>query len=146
VAEQGAARVTYQLRQSYINHVHVRTATLQESKYGNVRTYGRGLERVQQRRPIHRQPTGWVGAEKQCHVHREATNWDGRRPVRREPTGLDGTAKTGCCSSTPHRLGVWRTAKQRKRPSIRPPIVETGSCSSGGVWRTTKWGPILYDD
>ena len=36
------------------------------------------------------------------------------------------------------RIGVWRTAVRRKWPSVRPAMVETGSCSSGGVWRTAK--------
>ena len=34
---------------------------------------------------------------------------------------------------------VWHTAERRKRPCVRPATVQTGSCSSGGVWRTAKW-------
>src|SRR6266536_2945579 len=52
-----------------------------------------------------------------------------RRRVHREPTRLDGT---------PDRNEGCRTAERRKRPCVRPDTVETGSCSSGGVWRTAK--------
>ena len=69
-------------------------------------------------------------------VHREATkrvvaNLLGRNGMRgrvhRE--GLDGTADGN---------EEWRTAERRKRPCVRPATFETGSCSSGGVWRTAK--------
>ena len=63
------------------------------------------------------EPTGWVGTEKLRHR------------VHREPTSLDGTAD---------RNEAWRTAERRKRPCVRPAMVETGSCSSGGIWRTAK--------
>src|SRR4051812_29244360 len=33
---------------------------------------------------------------------------------------------------------AWRTAERRKRPCVRSAMFETGSCSSGGVWRTAK--------
>ena len=32
-----------------------------------------------------------------------------------------------------HRLGVWHTAKRRKWPSVRAPMIETGSYSLAGV-------------
>ena len=51
------------------------------------------------------------------------------RVVHREPTGLDGIADGN---------EAWCTAERRKRPCVRPAMVETGSCSSGGVWRTAK--------
>jgi hypothetical protein len=63
------------------------------------------------------QPAG-SERRKQCSVHREATDYVEMRPVHQEPTGLDGTVETGSCSSTLHRLGVWRTAKQTKRSSL----------------------------
>ena len=49
------------------------------------------------------------------------------RRVHRE--GLDGTGNGN---------ETWRTAERRKRPCVRPATFETGSCSSGGVWRATK--------
>ena len=56
-------------------------------------------------------------------------SWGGNvlRRVHRE--GLDGTADGN---------EAWRTAEWRKRPCVRPATFETGSCSSGGVWRTAK--------
>ena len=69
-------------------------------------------------------------------VHWEATehvgpNWLGRNGMRgcvhRE--GLDGTGDGN---------EAWHTAERRKRPCVRPATFETGSCSSGGVWRTAK--------
>src|SRR4051812_21868309 len=50
-----------------------------------------------------------------------------RGRVHRE--GLDGTGDGN---------EAWHTAEQRKRPCVRPATFETGSCSSGGVWRTAK--------
>ena len=47
--------------------------------------------------------------------------------VHRE--GLDGTVDGN---------KAWCTAEWRKRPCVRLATVETGSCSSGGVWRTAK--------
>ena len=69
-------------------------------------------------------------------VHREATECVGanrlgrngmRGRVRRE--GLDGTGDGN---------EAWCTAQRRKRPCVRPAMFETGSYSSGGVWRTAK--------
>ena len=54
---------------------------------------------------------------------------NGMRRVHRE--GLDGTGDGN---------EAWRTAERRKRPCVQPAMFETGSCSSGGVWRTTKRG------
>ena len=51
-----------------------------------------------------------------------------RGRVHRE--GLDGTGDGN---------EAWRTAERRKRPCVRPATFETGSYSSGGVWRTVKW-------
>src|SRR3982751_4789959 len=93
----------------------------------------------QRRRPVHRQPTGWVGTEKLCRrVHQEATErvlfigsqpaWT-EQPTETRPGVLDGNAD---------RNEAWGTAERRKRPCVRPPTVETGSCSPEGVWRTTK--------
>src|SRR3954467_9334036 len=79
---------------------------------------------------------GWVGTEKQRRrrVHGEATECvvfmggNGMRGrVHRE--GLDGTGDGN---------EAWRTAERRKQPCVRPATFETGSCSSGGVWRTAK--------
>ena len=52
------------------------------------------------------------------------------RAVHREPTGLDGTADGN---------EAWRTAERRNQPFVRPDVVETGSCSSVGVWCIAKW-------
>jgi len=49
-----------------------------------------------------------------CRVHQE---------------GLDGTVDGN---------EAWCTTEWRKRPCVRPATVETGSCPSGGVWRTAK--------
>ena len=54
---------------------------------------------------------------------------NGTRAIHREPTGLDGIADGN---------EAWRTAEWRKEPCVRPATVETGSCSSGGVWHTAK--------
>ena len=78
---------------------------------------------------------GWVGTEKQRRrrrVHGEATEcvvFIGRKRNAWEPTGLDGTTNGN---------EAWRIAERRKRPCVRPATFKTGSCSSGGVWRTAK--------
>ena len=134
----------------FVVHVHVRTmARVQERKYGHVRTYGQGLERLL----AHKYGQGsctWLGrngetTSSSCswggngmrRVHREATERVGanrlgrngmRGRVHRE--GLDGTADGN---------EAWRTAEWRKRPCVRPATFEMGSCSSGGVWHTAKW-------
>ena len=85
------------------------------------------------RAPVH----GWVGMEKLCRLVLMGRQWNascssggnGTRAIHREPTGLDGTANGN---------EARRTAKRRKRPCVRPAMFKTGSCSSGGVWRTTK--------
>ena len=79
---------------------------------------------------------GRVGTEKlrRCRVHGEATEcvvFIGRQRNVWEPTGLD---KTGDGKE------AWHTAKQRKRPCVRPATFEMGSFSSRGVWHTAKWG------
>ena len=110
---------------------------------------------------------GWVGTEKQHHrrVHGEATecvvfmgrqrnascSWGGNgvRRVHREATKCVGANRLGRngMRRRVHREGLDRTAdgnearctaERRKRPCVRPTTVETGSCSSGGVWRTAK--------
>ena len=69
-------------------------------------------------------------------VHREAMERVGANRLGRN--GMRGRV---------HREGLdgigdgnedWRTAEQRKRPCVRPATFETGSYSSGGVWRTAK--------
>src|SRR3989337_4608097 len=97
-------------------------------KYSHVRTYGVGLEcvlahtygqgsctwrgnRRQQRRPVHRKPTGWVRTEKLRRVHGEAT----------ECVVFIGRQRNTSCSSGANWLGrnsrneVWCTAEWRKR-------------------------------
>ena len=78
------------------------------------------------------------------HVHGEATecivfmgrqwnascSWGGNRMHRVHREGLDETSNGN---------EAWRTAERRKRPCVRPATFETGSRSSGGVWRTAKW-------
>src|SRR4051812_13294256 len=57
-------------------------------------------------------------------------SWGGngmRGRVHRE--GLDGTGDGN---------EAWHIAERRKQPCVRPATFETGSCSSGGVWRTAK--------
>ena len=77
---------------------------------------------------------GWVGTEKlRRRVHGEATEcvvFIGRQRNAWEPTGLDRTTDGN---------EAWRTTERRKLPCVRPAMVETGSCSSRGVWRTAKW-------
>ena len=104
-------------------------------KYGHVRTYGQGLERVlthtygqgsctwrgqgrQQRRPVHRKPTGWVRTEKLHHVHREATEcvlFIGSQPAWTEQPkrGLAyrRTEETAFCSTTYDRNGILFTRR-----------------------------------
>src|SRR5215216_2875259 len=51
-----------------------------------------------------------------------------------------GRQRNASCSSGANWLGrnsrneAWRTAEWRKRPFVRPPTVETGSCSPRGAW------------
>ena len=72
---------------------------------------------------------GWVGADK---LH--------RRRVHGEPTGW---VRTECVVVFIGR--AWTEQAMETRPGVpqnggnRPPTVGTGSCSSGGVWRTAKW-------
>ena len=40
--------------------------------------------------------------------------------------------------------GVWRTTKRRKRTCVGALRSKQGSCSSGGVWRTTKRDSTRY--
>jgi hypothetical protein len=66
--------------QAVLSHVHVRTTRCK--KYGHIRTYGQGLERL----------LGHMYGQGLC-------TWRGsgrqqRRRVHREPTGLDRTTKT----------------------------------------------------
>ena len=76
----------------------------------------------------------WVGNGMR-RVHREAIEHMGANRLGRNGRGrvhredLDGTSDGN---------EAWRTAERRKRPCVRPSTFETGSCSSGGVWRTTK--------
>ena len=117
-------------------HVHIRAAArVQESKYGHVCTYGRGLERLL----AHTYGQGsctWLGRNREAAP--SSCSWGGNRlgrngmrhRVHREPTGLDGTGD---------RNEACHTAERRKRPCVRPATVKTGSCSSGGVWHTAKW-------
>ena len=95
-------------------------------------TYGRRLERLL----AHTYGQGsctWLGrngesASSSCSWGANRLGRNGmRRRVHRE--GLDGTADGN---------KAWHTAEQRKRPCVRPAMFETGSCSSGGVWRTAK--------
>src|SRR3989337_784853 len=106
------------------------TARVQESKYGHVRTYGRGLERLL----THTYGQGsctwlWLGRNRETASSSCSSGGNGTRAVHRESTGLDRIADGN---------EAWRTAERRKRPCVRPATVETGSCSSGGVWRTAK--------
>ena len=106
---------------------------LQESKYGHVLTYGRGLEHLL----AHTYGQGsctWLGqngetASSSCSWGANRLGRNGIRRVHREPTGLDGIAD---------RNEAWRTAERRKRPCVRPATFETGSCSSGRIWCTAK--------
>ena len=118
--------------QSHQYCVHVHTAVrVQESKYGHVRTYRRGLERLLAR--TYGQGSSWLGrngetASSSCSWGANRLGRNGmRRRVPRE--GLDGTSDGNEAS---------RTAERRKRPCVRPATFEMGSCSSGGVWHTAK--------
>ena len=57
-------------------------------------------------------------------------SWGGNGMHRVHREDLDGTGDGN---------EAWRIAERRKRPCVRPAMVETGSCSSGGVWRIAKW-------
>src|SRR5215216_4518794 len=111
----------------YIVYTYVQPRC-KKSKYGHVRTYGRGVERLlahtygqgsctwrgseeQRQRPVHRQPTGWVRTEKLRRVHREATEcilFIGSQPAWTEQPkrGLAyrRTEETAFCSSSLHLL------------------------------------------
>jgi hypothetical protein len=125
------------------------------NKYGHARTYGGGSNvylRIHTARVcLHGEATDgsngvvFMGSQPAGSKRRNSVVFIRRgsrlgrnAPVPQEPTCLDGTAETGSSSSTPHRLGAWRTAKHTKQSSLRPPTVETGSYSSGGAWRTRK--------
>ena len=56
-------------------------------------------------------------------------SWGGNGMRRVHQEGLDGTDDGN---------EAWHTAERRKQPCVRPATFETGSCSSGGVWRTAK--------
>ena len=107
-------------------------ARVQERKYGHVRTYGRGLERLL----AHTYGQGsctWLGRNRETAS--SSCSWGAnrlgrnrmRRRVHRE--GLDGTSDGN---------EAWRTIERRKWPCVRLSTFETGYCSSGGVWRTVK--------
>ena len=66
-------------------------------------------------RRVHREATGRMGANRLSRNRM-------RGRVHRE--GLDGTADGN---------EACHTAERRKRPCVRLAMVETGSCSSGGV-------------
>ena len=95
-------------------------------------TYGRGLERLLAHTYGHGSCT-WLGrngetASSSCSWGANRLGRNGmRRRVHRE--GLDGIGDGN---------EVWRIAERRKWPCVRPTTFETGSCSSGGVWRTAK--------
>ena len=101
-------------RQPRLNHVHVRTATLQKIRAHTYIWAGSGTRTRAYVRPglvyMESQHTAATASfssadrtEKQRRVHREATDWVGMRPIHREPTYLDGTAETG--SSIPQNGG-----------------------------------------
>src|SRR5215216_766439 len=84
-----------------------------------------------------------------AHVHGEATDGSngvlfiGSQPARSERRNsvmFIGRQRNASCSSGANRLGrnsrneAWRTTEWRKRPFVRPPTVETGSCSPRGAW------------
>ena len=69
-------------------------------------------------------------------VHREATERVGANRLGRN--GMRGRVHREGLDGTGDGNEAWRTAQQRKRPCVRPATFETGSCSSGGVWRTAK--------
>ena len=101
---------------------------MQERKYGHVCVHPGGVSNAYSRIRT------WLGrngetTSSSCSWGANRLGRNGmRRRVHRE--GLDGTADGN---------EAWCTAERRKRPCVRPTIVETGSCSSGGVWRTAKW-------
>ena len=69
-------------------------------------------------------------------VHREAMKRVGANRLGRN--GLRGCVHREGLDGIGDGNEAWCTAKQRKRPFVRPATFETGSCSSGGVWRTAK--------
>src|SRR3954465_3803875 len=90
-------------------------------------TYGRGLKRLL----MHTNNEGsctWRG--RNGETTSSSCSWGGNGMhgrVHRE--GLDGTGDGN---------EAWHTRERRKQPCVRPATFKTGSCSSGGVWRTAK--------
>jgi hypothetical protein len=103
----------------------------------------------QQRPPVHRQPTGWVGTAETAsgakRLGRNASCSSGSNLLGRN--SRNGVLFSDSGSGVPqnggngllfdrlrskwgpvHRLGVWRTAKRRKRTSVQPPTVKMGCC------------------
>jgi len=77
--------------------------------------------------------------------------WSKRDLVHREGSGVPQKGENGLLfdllrskRGPVDRGRVLHTAKRRKQTSLRPPTIETGSCSSGGVWHTAKWDSMSY--
>ena len=80
----------------------------------------------------------WLGQNgMRRRVHREATKRVGANRLGRN--GMRGRVHREGLDGTSDGNEAWRTVERRKRPCVRPDTFETGSCSSGGVWRTAKW-------
>ena len=69
-------------------------------------------------------------------VHREATERVGANRLGRN--GMRGCVHREGLDRTGDGNKAWRTVERRKRLCVRLATVETGSCSSGGVWRIAK--------
>src|SRR6266536_2067335 len=90
------------------------------SAYSRIYTDGQGL-------------CTWRGnGRQQCHLVHRATNRLGRNGETTScSSGGNRLGRNASCSTGANRLGrnnrngVWPTAEQRKRPSVRPATVET---------------------
>ena len=77
----------------------------------------------------------WGGNEMR-RVHWEAMERVGANRLGRN--GMRGRVHREGLDGLGDGIEARRTAQRRKRPCVRPATFETGSCSSGGVWRIAK--------
>src|SRR5215216_2016536 len=109
--------------QSHLYHVHVPTARVQESKYGHVRTYGRGLERLL----VHTYGQGlctWRGSDGVLFIGSQPAGSERRNCV----VVFIERQRNTCCSSGANRLGrnsqpkrgmaYWMETQIETRPGV----------------------------
>src|SRR5215216_221442 len=144
----------------YIVYTYVQPRC-KKSKYGHVRTYGRGVERLlahtygqgsctwrgseeQRQRPVHRQPTGWVRTEKLRRVHREATECVALTEQPKRGLAYRGIEEMAFCSTAYGRNRILFTErglayhKTEETDLSSTSFGRNGVLLIGSVWRTTK--------